>query len=361
MSTQLLWLLLWLAPAQSPEGTGTINGTAVNATHGAAPLVDAVVVLRANLDGGLAPIDETRTDSEGRFSFRGLPLGEELIYLPGVNHDDVHYPGPRLRLNADRPAARVRILAYDAVESPSPLVCRRAEIDVRPGAGYLEITETLLIANPANVAYVGESLDDRPPVTLRLSLPSGFDKVTFDKEFHGRSFVLHNSDLLSDLPWPPGERQVRFRYRLPAENRYCAVQRGLDLPTDKVIVRVWDKAADQVACSLAAAPVQVGAALVFEQSGDGFTAGQMIELQLGALPMTPDAYIRWGATAVLVVLIVGAAAVTWRRRRPSTALASNAGATPRNTRRRADIIPVDGATPRDMPRPSDARPRRRAA
>jgi hypothetical protein len=359
MSIQWLWLLLWLAPAQLPEETGTITGTAVNATHGAAPLTDAVVVLRANLDGGMAPIDETRTDADGRFSFRGLPIDEDVIYLPGVNHDNVHFPGPRVRLIADRPAARVRILAYDAVESPSPLVCRRAEIDVRSGTGYLEITETLQIANPANVAYVGESLDDRPPVTLRLSLPSGFDKVTFDKEFHGRNFMLHNSDLLSDLPWPPGERELRFRYRLPARNQYCDVQRGLDLPTDEVIVRIRDKAADEVACNLAVAPEQSGGALVFQQKTHAFPAGHVIELKLGALPLTVDACIRWGAAALLVLLITGAAIAAWRRQRPATDLAADEGATPRRTPRRAGAIP-NGATPRTMPLP-EGRRRRRAA
>src|SRR5690606_12803607 len=106
-----------------------------------------------------------------------------------------------------------RIIAHDVSESPNPLVCRRAEFDVRPGEGYVEVTETLLIANPGITTYIGEPLDDHAAVTLRLALPAGFDKVTFDKEALGRNFLLHNSDLLSSLPWTPGEREVKFRYR----------------------------------------------------------------------------------------------------------------------------------------------------
>jgi hypothetical protein len=61
----------------------------------------------------------TQSDDEGRFAFAGLPLDEDLIYLPGANLDGIHYPGPRLRLNRRQPARRSNWRS--ARRSPSPI------------------------------------------------------------------------------------------------------------------------------------------------------------------------------------------------------------------------------------------------
>jgi hypothetical protein len=320
VNASLLLLLFCLAPL--PDGDGAIMGVAVNGTHSQTPLANAVVVLRANQDGAFVPVAETTTDADGRFAFTGLSIAEGLIYLPGVNRDEVHYPGPRVRLSHDRPATRVRIIAYDAAESPSPLICRRHEIDVQTGKGYVEITETLLIANPGLTAYVGEKPDDRPPVTLRLSLPHGLDKVTFEKEFDGRNFLLHNSDLITDLPWPPGEREVRFLYRLPAERRDVSLKRALDLPTGHVTLRVLSDDPDHVSCSLPIAAEQADGTRLFEHSGAPLPAGHEIELRLGALPIPFEAWGRWGAAGLLGLLIAGVL-VTARRRRQVSIVEAN--------------------------------------
>lgn len=361
MQTQLLALLLWLAPTQAPGYHGAISGVAVNGTHNESPLANAVVVLRADFDGGFTPVEQTRTDSAGRFIFEQLPTGDDVTYLPGVSFQDVHYPGPRLQLTEDRPDAFVRVVAYDAIESPDPMVCRRAQFEIRPGDGFLEITETLTIANPMNVSYVGEPLDDRPAVTLRLALPAGFDTITFDKEFNGRNFLLHDNQLLSDLPWPPGEREIRFQYRLPATTGHLAIRRETDLPTDHVVVRVLGKTSDEVMCSLPAAAQQQDGAIIFEHSGSSLPAGHAIELEIGALPITVDVYARWGALALLAVLVAAALVVAWRRRGTSTDIEDDddKGVTPRMSPHRADVIPFEGATPKNMPSPAEKRRRRR--
>jgi hypothetical protein len=222
----------------------------------------------------------------------------------------------------------VRIIAYDAAESPSPLVCRRHEIDVQTGEGYVEITETLLIANPGLTAYVGEKPDDRPPVTLRLSLPHGLDKVTFEKEFDGRNFLLHNSDLITDLPWPPGEREVRFLYRLPAERRDISVKRALDLPTVHVTLRVRSDDPDHFWCNLPIAADQADGRRLFEHSGALLPAGHEIEVRLGALPIPFEAYGRWGAAGLLGLLIMGV--LVKGRRRKQVSIAEANGVRPAN-------------------------------
>jgi hypothetical protein len=233
--------------------------------------------------------------------------------LPGANRDDVHYPGPRIRLTAERPSSQVELVAYDAVESPSPLDARRHEMKVRAERGFLDVEETLVIENPSRRAYVGESSGEGPPLTIRLAIPSGFETVTFEQEFYGRNFLVYRDMLVSDLPWPPGTRELKFHYRLPVEHRRRMLARTLDLPTDHVLVRVAADDARRVACNLPQSAESSAEETVFEHQGDSLAAGHSIELNLAALNVRWEAQTRWLALGLLVVAVT--ASVAWSRRR----------------------------------------------
>jgi hypothetical protein len=315
MGVSLLLLALFAAASQVDGQSGEISGTAVNGTTASVPLSGAEVILRASQNGAFVPVAETTTDSQGQFNFVGLPADQSVVYLPGINRAGVHYPGPRVRLLPGHVTARVKLVAYDTVPSPSPLISRRHEIDVQSGAGYLEVTETLNIENPSLTTFIGQSKDDRPPVTLRLSLPDGIEKVTFDREFNGRNFQLHEGHLITDLPWPPGSRELKFIYRVPVERQFSVLTRVLDQPTDHVVVQVTTKESGSVACNLPKTSSQSGPDTVFEHRGTTLPAGHQIKLRLGALPLRFETYARGLAVAVLIALIAGSVLATRARRR----------------------------------------------
>jgi hypothetical protein len=315
MGVSSLLLALFAAASQVDDQSGEISGTAVNGTAASVPLAGAEVILRASQNGAFVPVAETTTDSQGRFSFVGLPADQSVVYLPGINRAGVHYPGPRVRLLPGHVTARVKLIAYDTVASPSPLISRRHEIAVQSGAGYLEVTETLFIENPSRTTFIGQSKDDRPPVTLRLSLPEGIEKVTFDREFNGRNFQLQDGQLITNVPWPPGSRELKFIYRVPVERRFSVLTRVLDQPTDHVVVQVTTKESGSVACNLPKASPQSGQDGVFEHRGTALPAGYQINLRLGAVPLRFETYARWLAVAVLIALVAGSVLAARVRRR----------------------------------------------
>jgi hypothetical protein len=319
MGVTLLLLASFAAATQADGQSGEISGTAVNGTTGDVPLAGAEVVLRASQNGAFVPIAKTTTDAQGWFCFVGLPADKDVIYLPGINRAGVHYPGPRVPLTPEQLTARVKLVAYDSVPSPSPLISRRHEIAVQPGEGFLEVTETLVVENPSRTTFVGQSAGDRPPVTLRLSLPDGIEKVTFDREFHGRNFQLQDGKLITEIPWPPGSRELKFIYRVPVERTYSVFERVLDQPTDHVIVQVRAKDAGSIACNLPKGNSQSGTGTIYEHRGESLPAGYEINLRLGAVPLRFETYARWLAVAILVVLVGGSAVVVRaRRQRPVT-------------------------------------------
>lgn len=315
--------LTWCLAAMA-EADGTISGVVLNGTQERRPLADAEVVLRSGSRGVFEPIASTQTDDQGRFSFAGLPADGRTIFLPGANRDGVHFPGSRLRLDPSRPTAEIELVAYDAIAAPSPLVARSHDLAIRAETGFLEIGETLTIDNPSRTAYVGETPDDRPPITLRLHLPPGFETVTFDQEFLGRSFLVHDGKLVSDLPWPPGQRVVKFTYRLPVEQRSSRLRRELDLPTDRVTLRVHGGTAPQLGgqfrsnsptlLSVPAASATNGDEIAFA-SHSSLPAGHIVELRIGELPVRWEVVTRWATIVVFVVLVAATVIATRRHRR----------------------------------------------
>jgi hypothetical protein len=292
----------------SPETTGTIQGVVVNGSHGNEPVVDADVVLRAGQDGLLEPVAETKTDKHGKFVFEELPFDPTVVFLPGADRDGVHYSGKRLQLDLARPNAQVTIRAFDAIKSPSPLQALRHDIEVTVEPRVMIISETMLVANRSGNTYVGEPLENEPPVTLRLSVPANFDRVTFGSEFYGRRFRIVDHQVVTDIPWPPGERELKFTYRIPLENSGGLFRRPLDLPCSKVSLRVRGEEAKKISCNLPSARPG-GGETVFASVDEQLRAGYTLELQVGKLPIRWMLYARWSSLGALCVLAFGTIAI----------------------------------------------------
>jgi hypothetical protein len=304
MALTMLLLTLSVLAANPPAGDGLIEGAVVRALD-QTPVSGAEVVLRAKVDGQLMPVAETTADAQGRFRFEHLPADGDCVYLPGANRDGIHYPGPSVRLSALRRQAQVSLAVYDAVTFPNPLVVRRHEILLCPQPDALQVTESMLIDNPSQACYVGQSAgEDAEPVTLRLAIPAKFERITFASEFFGRRFSLIDGKLLTGVPWPPGQRELKFSYLLPNSQRHFQWQRPLDLPSEGVRVSVGSNSPQQVTCNLDRAPRQENGSIAFETHERTLAAGYPLRVELGQLPISAMTYGPWGALALLVGLIL---------------------------------------------------------
>jgi hypothetical protein len=297
----------------SATGLGRIEGVVTNGSAENARLAGVEVILRAGEADSLLPVAATVTDEEGRFVFDDAPIEPGLVYLPGASRGGVHYPGPRIQLRPAAPFAHATLTVYDAVSSPSPLVAEEHQIEVVVETGAIQVTETLLVSNPTTAAYVGEAVGDRPPLTLRLTIPSGFERVTFYDEFHGRRFFVAGGQVATDLPWPPGTRRLKYTYRLPVEENRKVFQRILDLPCSRMTAVVRGADPEDVSSNLLRSTTSPTRAVAFDSAGAPLPAGHRVELRFGGLPIPWTAYGRWGAVALLAILMLTTAA-SWRLR-----------------------------------------------
>jgi hypothetical protein len=285
------------------EPTGSIEGFVVDGSHGGKPLEGAQVVLRAGAEGELVPVAKTTTDRLGRFVFEGLPLESDLIYVPGADRDGVHYPSKRVQLATSNRNVQTRILAFAAVRTPRPLQTVRHDIDVIIEPFAAKVTERLLIANRTETTYIGQPMADRQGPTLRLSIPEDFDRVTFSKEFYGRRFQIIDHRPVTDIPWPPGERELEFTYCIPLEKLKGQFHRQLDLPSSKIRLCVRGERCESVSCNLPRLS-QGADRVLFESVQKTLPTGFLIELEFGGKPFHWTAWARWAAVLMLGALIL---------------------------------------------------------
>ena len=320
----LLLLTIAVTATESlPEPAGTIQGAVVDGTHENQPLEGVEVVLRAGMDGDLVPVDETKTDRYGNFVFKQVPLEPTLVYLPGANRDSVHYPGQRVRLDPSDRVADVTIVVFAAVSTPCPLVAKRHDVDVTVEEQVLKITESLLISNPSRTTYVGQSMGNGPPVTFWLTIPKNFDRVTFDKEFYGRLFVVVDHRPITEMPWLPGEQELRFTYRIPLVESAGQFRRTLDVPSSNVRVSVHGADKRLVSCNLPGVSDAPDGQLEFAAAGQPLARNFAIELQIASLPFPWMQYARWGAVVALAMLAGATVAIPPLRRKLSDSRQQN--------------------------------------
>ena len=229
-----------LAATPATEGPeGVIEGIVFNGTQQDALAAGVEVVLRAPVQGEFVVVAQTATGADGAFRFAPLPLIAPGPYLPGANLNGIHYPGPRISLDASQPRAFARLTVYETAADPSPLVVEDHTILVTAEPGAIRVRETMQISNPSLSCYVGHPMHDGGgPITLQLGIPSDFERITFDKEGFGRQFQLINGKLVTGIPWPPGTRELSFSYVIA----HCAGdriwQRHVDLPSSHVHLQV---------------------------------------------------------------------------------------------------------------------------
>lgn len=317
MSQLIVFLLLSLASVDSPlSSTGVIEGSVVNGSQADIPIPEAVVTLRADQNGSLEPIAQTVTDSKGHFVFEGLTLDPKLEFLPGADRDGIHYPGKRLRLTSLCPKASTAIRTFDAISTPSPLQASRHDIEIRIEESTLAVSESILVVNPSRRTFVGAPSDEQPAVTLALSIPPDFDRVTFNSEFYGRRFRVVDHRPITDIPWPPGERELKFTYRIPLIENHGKFKRPLDVPTSSVRLLLRGDKVPNVSCNLSS-PKMIDSGLEFD-SHEELHSTFVVEAQIGPRPIPWALYGRWGAATLLSILVCGTAAVARRQiKRPS--------------------------------------------
>ena len=145
----------------SAANAGTVTGTVINGTTGK-PAANIQMIL-IQLQGGMQPVAETKTDAQGKYSFDNPQLGAGPMLIRavyrGVNYHDPATPGKNV----------VDMQVFDPTDKPGAVTVSAHAIILQPDGSDLDVGEEYNITNKTSppLAYY------KAGGSFEYSLPQG--------------------------------------------------------------------------------------------------------------------------------------------------------------------------------------------
>ena len=210
---------------------GSVTGTVTNGTTGK-PAVGTEVIL-IQLQGGMQPVANTKTDASGHYSFEnpglgaGAPMLIRVVYR-GVNY---HEPVPPGKATAD-------VQVFEPTDRPTAFAVTNHALIVQPNGADLMVGEEYSIENKTQppVAFY------RAEGSFNFSIPDGADfnqasawgsagmpvvQGTIDKGKNKMAIAF---------PFRPGESGVRISYKVPYPGNRITLKNISSYSTDRLII-----------------------------------------------------------------------------------------------------------------------------
>jgi hypothetical protein len=225
----LLAILGWAASASA----GTVTGTVRNGTTGKpAPDVEMILI---QLQGGMQPVANTKTDSDGRYKFDNPGLGAAPMLLRAIYRGvTYHEPVPPGKSSAD-------VEVFEPTDKPSAVSVTAHAIILQPDGSDLDVGEEYSISNKTQPPLAYYKADG----SFIYSLPAGAAMNQVSAVSSAGMPVIQtpidkgkNREAIA-FPFRPGDSGVRMSYKMPyADNQtkltfvspYSADRLGIFVP-----------------------------------------------------------------------------------------------------------------------------------
>jgi hypothetical protein len=200
---------------------GTVHGTVKNGTTGKAGA--GVEVILIQLQGGMQPVANSKTDAQGQFTFDNPSLGAQPMLIRAVFHGvNFHQPVPPGK-------SEVEVEIFDPTQDPKTITVPSHIVILQPNGSSLIVGEEYSVQNnssPKQAFFRADgnfnfAVPDKAQLQQAAAWgPSGMPVVqaTIDKTKNHYAIAF---------AFRPGESGVRYSYELP----YGGNTATLKLPT----------------------------------------------------------------------------------------------------------------------------------
>lgn len=275
-----LFAAFLLSCAVAITQAGTLQGKVINATTGKpAPLVEVVLI---QLQGGMQPVSNARTNAQGEFTFDHPGIGAQPMLVRavyrGVNFHQALPPGK----------SSIQVDVYDLSSDVKSILVPSHLVIFQPNGSTLTVAEQFLVRNETKppMAYFradGNFQMNIPEnATLRqiaASGPSGMPVVQAPIELGKNKYSIA-------FAFRPGDNEVRLAYEVPYPSDAATFKISPSYGESRVIL-VAPPSVTVTADHLQAAGQEQGMN-VFEHSFDGKPAAFSVSLS-GTAPPATDA------------------------------------------------------------------------
>ncbi|HEY2460458.1 MAG TPA: hypothetical protein VGI16_06610 [Candidatus Acidoferrum sp.] len=208
----------------------TVHGTVKNGTTGkAAAGIDVILI---QLQGGMQPVANTKTNAQGEFSFDNSSAGAQPMLIRAVFHG-VNFHQPLIPGKSD-----VQIEVFEPTQDPKTINVSSHVIIFQPNGSLLTVAEEYSVDNrsqPPQAFYrANGNFEFALPEKTQLQQaaawgPSGMPVVqaTIDKP---------NNHYAVAFAFRPGESGVRYSYEVPYPGNSTTIKLPTVYPSARLIV-----------------------------------------------------------------------------------------------------------------------------
>jgi len=286
------------------SSNGVVEGQVINGTEGGGSVAGLEVSLITYIDDVMSDTQTTRTNEEGRFQFSGLSA--EHSYVVSVNYMEVNYYYPVI-FDTGKMEGFIEVPVCDATTSDQAIRITLAHKIIWIEEENILITEMLSLYNHGDRTYVG--VKDSNQEVLVFTLPEGATDFEAPPELMRDYLFLGTSKLAYAVPFPPGERQLVYSYKLakPSSNDYVLTL-DIDYPTDRLDVMVGGEVDEIASTQLAPAePVETGTGEWFIHfQRENLSGGTTVDIYISNLPRNSQvaSVVPWIIVAVVIIGVV---------------------------------------------------------
>ena len=219
-------LLLFAASARA----GTLNGTVKNGTTGKS--ASAVEVILIQLQGGMQPVANSKTDAQGQFSFDYPSLGSQPMLVRAV------YKGINFHQPVPPGNSTVEVSIFEPSKDPKIIAVASRIVFFQPSGDHLTIAEEYSIQNhsqpPQAYFRADGNFDFVIPENAHLqqvaaSGPTGMPvmqtPIDKGKGKYAIAYALR-----------PGQNTMRYAYEVPYPGNATTVKVATIYPADRLLV-----------------------------------------------------------------------------------------------------------------------------
>ena len=234
--------LVLCSPAVAAR-TGTITGRVVNKSSGR-PQSGVRVRLQSGSADGERVSRSTTTDKEGRYSFDGLAIGDDYVYVVDAFFDGGMFPGRALQLPSDTTSAPVietTTKVWPTTTDPTVIGLPRDDLFAISSDDGLGVIESVTVLNSSDFAYIGRGGDESAPgrsPSLGFALPEGAQGVQIQEgtTLDIPKLVASDFGFAATVAIPPGLNRVTFSYSMPDAGAQFELSRNALYPTGEISV-----------------------------------------------------------------------------------------------------------------------------
>lgn len=281
-----------------PQRNGTLTGQAVNATTGEIA-ADVAITLRI-LDNDIeVETLTTQADSQGTYTFTGLPTDPNLLYMVEGDYENVDYQSEQLASFVEGSTETTLDLnVYETTTESTAITITQLHYIVAFMPDALTVLQIYVLGNKSNQTFVGGENGQ----TFSFTLPEAAENPTFQGDAAGLRFIETDSGFADTQPIVPGNegQVIAVSYEVPFNGEdSLTLETPIPLPAESVSLLLQERQVTLESPNLSfleTRPIQGDSFGLY--AGSSMAAGETLTLQLNNLDELSFPAGSPGATAI---------------------------------------------------------------